>query len=174
MEGFTQALDGEILPIKRGRGRPPTKMREASRIAARERASMNHSIALRTRKIVDAQTVSAIGTYHLLELIRDPKNPQIIWERRIVRDIKRQEKFLDEATYGEDFIIVEGTPPDWRAGDALLNRAYGKPKETLEIEGEVSFKLKALHIVAPASTQAIAAPVKIIDMPAPPTSLNAG
>lgn len=159
------SAQGTPLPAKRRVGRPAGKQNEANRIAAREKAAFNKSASLRARKILNAQTISALGTHHMLELIRDPKNPEIIWERHIVRDMKRQENFLDEGEYGRDYIIVEGTPADWRAGDAILNRAWGKPKETLEVEGEVKFSLRAINSNAGALPAPVAAQVLRIVKP---------
>lgn len=134
-------------PARRGPGRPPGKLSESTKISAREKVAFNRMASLNARRILYSQLAVALGTFHMLELIRDPKNVEIIWERRIVRDIKRQEKFLEsgEYEYGRDFIIVEGALPDWRAGDAILNRAWGRAKEVVEIEGDVQFSIRALQ-----------------------------
>lgn len=148
-------------------GRPPSAQNAATKIATREKVAFNRIASKRAQKILQAQTVLAYGTYHIVELFRDPKNPQIILERHIVRDIKRQEALLNEFEHGVDYVILEGTPPDWRAGDAILNRAWGKPKETLEIEGEVKFTMSALHLHAQEKREEIDAPVVAHVLPAP-------
>lgn len=140
-----EVVKPRIAAEKRARGRPRGAQNEASKILAREKAIFNKKASLRANKILNATTIAALGTHHLLELIRDPNNREVILERHIVRDAKRQEHFLDEGEYGQEYIIVEGTPADWRAGDAILNRAWGKPKESIEVDHTHNFTLRAAH-----------------------------
>ena len=39
---------------------------------------------------------------------------------------------------------TQDIPMDWRAGNALFDRAYGKAKETVDLNGNVVFSLKGL------------------------------
>lgn len=121
-------------------GRPPSNM--ANQLVQREKAMFNKLASRRARKIIDAQTVAALGTYHILAISFDEEGNKHL---NIVRDMKRQENLIESGTLGKDYFIVEGTLPDWRAGDAILNRAWGKPKETTVVEGDFTFSLRALH-----------------------------
>lgn len=122
-------------------GRPPTKQNESTRLATREKVAFNRRASLMAGKLLNSQAILALGTHHMVTKTIDTDGKVHI---NIVRDMKRQQNLLDEGEYGKDYLIIEGTPADWRAADAILNRAWGKPKETLEIEGEVKFSLKGL------------------------------
>ena len=151
----------DIIPAqKRPVGRPAGKQNEASRVMAREKAYTNLLIAKRAKKLVESQTIVAIGTHHMITIRFDDDGTR---HTEIVRDDKRQEKLLTEGVYGKDYLIIEGTPADWRAGDALLNRAFGKPKETLEIDGEVGFTLRALNQVVPTQVLKVTGPEESFD-----------
>lgn len=137
-------MDTNLPTVKRGVGRPAgVRMTQQNKLIMREKQAFNRIASRRAQKILNAQTVTALGTYHLIELFRDKNN--VVVERHIVRDLKRQEVLLNDFEHGVDYQILEGTPPDWRAGDAILNRAWGKPKESIEVDVAV-FSLRALHV----------------------------
>jgi len=48
------------------------------------------------------------------------------------------------ASVGDDYYFVTAKEPDQRAIEMLLNRAFGKPKETVNVDGEVKFSLREL------------------------------
>lgn len=133
-------MNAALEPKKRGRPIGTTK--DALNEIRLSKVHVNKAIAARAAKIVSAQTVAALGTWYVVELSTD-ENEKIT--RTIVRDMKRIEYLLDNAVHGKDYLIVEGTLPDWRAGNAMLDRIHGRAKETLEIEGEVKFSLKQLN-----------------------------
>lgn len=128
-------------PIKRGRGRPPGKLNEATRIMQRERAAFNLTASRMAKKLLRAQAVIALGTHHIVVRSVDAEGKVHI---EIVRDEKRQEKLIEEGAYGKDYLILEGTPGDFRAVDSILNRAWGKPTENIDLSGEVKFSLVGL------------------------------
>ncbi len=158
------------LPARTKRGRPPGTILETTKLKRAAQASFNMLASHSARRILQSQLYQALGSYYVIELIRDPKDPLIIWERKIVRDDKRIQDFLENGAfeYGHDFIIVEGRPGDFRAGDAILNRAWGKPKETLEVEGDVKFSMRALHLHAQKVVKG-----EVIDAPQDPAQLDA-
>lgn len=73
-----------------------------------------------------------------------------------IRDEKRIENLLDTAELGVDYFIVVGALPDNKAADSILNRAWGKPAETLDVNVEHKFSLKDLA----ARRDAIRNPIK--------------
>ena len=79
-------------------------------------------IAGRAQSLIDAQTVSALG-YHKIVVREEvdgmPKLTQ-------VHDKDEIERLIIEGTLGEDYFIIVGSKPDWKAADALLDRSLGK------------------------------------------------
>lgn len=141
VQNMPQTTPQNVTPVKRGRGRPPGKLNEATRIAQRERAAFNLTASRMAKKLLRSQAVIALGTHHIVTRSIDDEGKVHI---NIVRDEKRQEKLLEEGTYGKDYLILEGTPGDFRAADSILNRAWGKPTETIDLGGEVQFSLIGL------------------------------
>lgn len=91
-------------------------------------------------KLLNAQAAVALGSYKMITItiIDGIKTVETI------RDDKRMQKLLDTGVLGEDYFIVVGKLPDFKAANALLDRAYGKAKETIDLSGEVKFSLTAL------------------------------
>jgi len=121
------------------RGRPPSNM--ANQLEQQEKAQFKILASKRARKIIDSQTVAAYGTYHIVALSYDADG---VRHQTIVRDEKRQASLLEKGLHGTDYMIIEGTPPDWRAGDAILNRAWGKPAETQDVNIKHTLVIHAL------------------------------
>jgi hypothetical protein len=81
-------------------------------------------------KLVDAQAVIALGTWKMLRpFIGEDGLPHT----ETIRDMDAMQDLIDNGIHGKDYLIVAGTEPDHKAADALLNRAYGKPTETLDL-----------------------------------------
>lgn len=123
-------------------GRPKGSLNKLTLLKEKRRNQIDKSIATMALKITNSQAMTALGTHKLLELYKDESTG--LMQKRVVNDIKRIEKFLESGVYGVDYIIVVGKNPDWKAGNALLDRTFGKAKETVEHTGEVTFSLKAL------------------------------
>ncbi len=86
------------------------------------------------KKILNAQSIVAVGTHKMVQMLKGPGDAII---PRTIRDEEEMQNLLDDGVYGVDYVIVMGREPDFRAGDAVLNRAFGKPKETVEIMNPV-------------------------------------
>jgi len=89
------------------------------------------TIAGRATKIVESQTVAAFGTHRVLRLTRDLEGK--ITNSSIVFETSEIDRLISAGEYGRDYIFASGADPDWRAGESLLNRTFGKPKDTLEL-----------------------------------------
>lgn len=136
------AHSAKNLPAKRGRGRPAGKLNEATKIESREKVAYKRIASLRAQKLLQSATIAAYGSYYIVRLLKNEAG--VVYGREIVRAEKEQEKLLTEAVHGEDYLIVEGTAPDWRAGQAILDRAWGKAKETIDVNENVTFTLRSL------------------------------
>ncbi len=86
-----------------------------------------------TNKLLDAQSIVAMGTHKMIAVTKDAEGKTHV---ETIRDEKRMQEFLDTGTYGIHYMIVEGSAPDFRAADAILNRALGKPTESIELTGK--------------------------------------
>lgn len=124
----------------RGRGRPVGTMTKETKLRMKSTATMQRRIYRIADKIIGAQIVSALGSYKIV--VKSVLDGIISFET--VRDEKRMQELLDNGIHGEDYLIVAGAIPDWKAGNALLDRGFGKAKESLELSGDVSFSLRAL------------------------------
>lgn len=96
---------------------------------------------MRAEKILEAQTNVALGTHKMLRLELDEAGMP---HRRTVSDEREMQNLLDTGIYGKDYIIIVGKAADWKAGNALLDRAFGKANESVKHTGEVVFSLRGL------------------------------
>lgn len=83
-------------------------------------------------KLLNIQLIAATGTHKMVVVGKDSQGKLTA---RAVKEGKEMQNLLDTGEYGKDYLIVAATEPDWKAADAMLNRTFGKPKETIELEG---------------------------------------
>lgn len=126
-------------------GRPVGRKNRLTLLKDKMRDKIEKQIAGVSMKIINAQTNVALGMHKMLALTFDEDGKRHI---ETVRDEKRMQNLLDHGEYGVDYLIVEGEKADWKAGNALLDRAFGKASETLKVNGEVKFSLKTLAMQA--------------------------
>lgn len=122
-------------------GRPLGTKNKLTILKEKKRADFDKSIALMAKKITNAQAIVALGNHKMIRMFKDADGTMHI---ETIKDETRMQNLLDTGVYGVDYIIVVGHEPDWKAGDALLNRVFGKATETVKHEGEIGFSLKAL------------------------------
>lgn len=103
--------------------------------AARER------ILVAADKLINAQMIQAVGTHRMVVVTVDKDDKRHI---ETVRDEARMQNLLDEGKYGEDYLILEGSKPDWKAAQSLLDRAFGKAAQQVSVTHEAGFSLVAL------------------------------
>lgn len=135
-KGATSIVNGKLKV-----GRPKGVLSPETILKNKAEKILRTRIYKMTDKLISAQSIVAIGTHKMIRISIDADGKKHV---ETVRDEKRMQNLLDTGVYGKDYIIVEGSLPDYRAADALLNRGYGKPKESLDLTGEVSFSLIGL------------------------------
>lgn len=101
----------------------------------------NLRVASMADKLLNSQAIVALGTHRMVTVEVDDEGKKHI---KTVRDETRMQNLLDTGVYGKDYLILEGSPAEWKAANALLDRAFGKAKESIDISGEVKFSLKGL------------------------------
>lgn len=122
-------------------GRPKGVLNQETLLKQKAQKEMNIRIAKMADKLLNSQAVVAIGTHKMVTVETDAEGKKHL---HVVRDEKRMEKLLTEGEYGKDYLVLEGTPADWKAANALLDRAFGKAKESLAVDVDVKFSLRSL------------------------------
>lgn len=112
---------------KKGGQNASTKLRDAAHSKFKDKAAKIAQTLLR------AQTVEAIGYHRIIAITIDREGNKHV---ETIKDEKKIEKLLAEGTLGVDYHIIAGKDPNYKASDAILNRAFGRPKETVELQGE--------------------------------------
>ncbi len=121
-------------------GRPRGSMTPENKLRMKTEQMLKKKIYRIADKLFQAQAVPALGTYRIIIKVDVGGIPII----ETVHDIKEIDRLLTTCIHGKDFWIVEGSKPDWKAADAMLDRGYGKAKETLDLNADLKFSLKEL------------------------------
>lgn len=124
-------------------GRLPGAVSAETKLKQKAEKVLKSFLYKSTKRLLHSQMIAAFGTHRVATPIKNDKG--VIIDYTIIRDEKELERLLSECKYGTDYFVLSGADPDWRAADALLSRAYGRPKETLAVEPGAGFSLLALE-----------------------------
>lgn len=121
------------------------------KLEMKQKEIMDKMIYNKTAPLIRAGMSNAMGQnfVYRIDEERDSKDKLISRKHILVTDPIEIAKALDQIEEGGqdpegNFYYVTAKEPDIRAIEMLLNRAYGKPKESLQLGGEVQFSLKSL------------------------------
>ena len=150
--------DIETVPEKKGKGgarpgagRKPGGMNQATKNAMAVKKEMNNRIAQNVDKLLNAQLGLALGeTFLFVKRSIELPDGKRRYETEMVEDIDTIKEYVDDDGYslnnnGEDYYFISRKPANNQAIDSLLNRAFGKATEKVEIEGGF-FKAETLNI----------------------------
>lgn len=133
------------------RGRKPGAVSMVRKMELKQKAIMEKMLYRKTAPLIRAGMIAAMGQnfVYRIDEERDSKGKLLSRKHVLVTEPEEIADALDQIEEGgrsanDDFYYVTTKEPDVRAIEMLLNRAYGKPKESLKVEGEVQFSLKAL------------------------------
>lgn len=84
-------------------------------------------------KLLEAQTVEALG-FHKMVRIETKKNGKYK-EICTVTNPEEFDSLLADGVLGKDYILVAAASPNYKASESILNRAFGRPTETVEVSG---------------------------------------
>jgi hypothetical protein len=151
--GRQQGIDGNG-GAREGAGRPKGSESEKTKVLKAQKSAMQELIAARTNELLAAQFRQAIGTARLFMREKVPMgelkrgkaprgNEQWTWKvSRVVND----DDFMiylslkhdahgnaKDTTTGIEFYYMEGKGGNYLALANLLDRAYGRPKESMEV-----------------------------------------
>lgn len=129
------------------------------------KAAMKQRIFAMADKLLNAQAIAALGTHRMVVLSFDEEGKKHI---ETVRDEKRMDTLLDTGVYGQDYLILAGAEPDWKAAESLLTRALGKPKETLDVNHNVFSLTQLAKSRKDLEALPEPTPVSFRELPAPP------
>lgn len=101
--------------------------------------AFNQRVMIAADSLFHAQLTLALGSVRVFRVdeIEDGKSKKRI--HTLVEDVDRIKEVLDEtdgsggATIEDDYYFVQQVSPDNKAIDSLLNRALGKPKDSLDV-----------------------------------------
>lgn len=121
---------------------------------------IKNTVALRAKTLINVQTMLAVGTVKVfkIETTRDEKGRETKSRPELVTD---DETIIDALDYeygdgenpsdDETYYFVTTKDPDNKALDSLIDRTFGKAKESKEIK-HTGLSLKDLHAQAIAET----------------------
>ncbi len=138
---ITPLIPPKEIVVKRGRGRPKGTIDPHTKLKIRAEKNFRFRVYKMTDKLLNSQLVTALGTHKVVTVEIDEEGKKHI---KMVNEVSRIEKLLTEGVYGKDYLIIEGTPADWKAANAILDRAFGKAKESISLDVDVKFSLKDL------------------------------
>lgn len=121
---------------KRGK-KSAKKIKELQLKAAIEQRAMQLA-----DKALNSVAVAAFGSYIVAEIKIDEKTNKK--KLTPVRDIEAISLLIDIGEQGVDYLILEGTAPDYKAALEIINRGIGKVKETTDVNVKHSFSLTDL------------------------------
>lgn len=126
--------ENSVLNIRKA-GRPKGAKNRLTILREKKRIEMETNIAKMTDKLVSSQAIAAIGSYRVVVVTTDAEGKKHL---ETVKSIKRIDELIAKKEHGKDYMILAGADPDWKAANAMLDRAYGKAKDTLEVQGTFS------------------------------------
>lgn len=135
-----------------GAGRPPGAVNEDTRMRQEKLNEIKNRIANAANSIVNAQLGMARGSSYLFHTkwITD-KSGKMVKSTERVTDPDIIESYLNGEydDLQDEFYYITTKSPNNFALDSLLNRAFGKPKETLEVQDRSQRKKIIVEIIDP-------------------------
>jgi hypothetical protein len=134
-----------------GGGRPKGSLALATKLRMKSQAVINNMIMKKSQQLIHAGMTVALGQNFVYRIDEEKNDKGNVTSRKhvLVEDPEEIALALDQmgvgATHPDDkYYYVTAKEPDHKAIEMLLNRAYGKPKESLDLNVDVKFSLKAL------------------------------
>lgn len=136
---------------REGAGRPKGKPTKATLEKQKVAEAFNQRVMAKADALFNAQLTLAVGSMKVFRVDETEDNGKKKREHVLVTDADEIKRLLDEHDGASG--VVEGVYyyfsevlPDNRAIDSMLNRALGKPKETLEHAGEIAHTHRVVRV----------------------------
>lgn len=135
-----------------GAGRPKGRLNQATLEKQKVAEAFNQRVMAKADALFNAQLTLAVGSMKVFRIDEtEGDNGKIKREHVHVTDADEIKRLLDEHDGASG--VVDGVyyyftdiSPDNKAIDSLLNRALGKPKDTLEHAGEIAHTHKVVRV----------------------------
>jgi len=132
-----KSVNGGVRP---GAGRPKGSMNKSTKDKKIAEQEMIQRIVNNVEKIINSQLTLAQGLSYLYRIDETGEGKEKRREHVLVEDPEEIKEYLDAEENGEtldSYYYISTKSPELRAIDSLLDRAFGKAKESLELSGEV-------------------------------------
>lgn len=128
--------DGRLAVLERNRiegklGRKKGGKNKSTLFKAQTLEEVQEAIKKMAGKLIAGQAIAATGTHQMATMEWDGDKMNYVR----VTDVDRMNELLANGECGKDYVVFSSMDPDWRAADALMNRAFGKPIESVELSG---------------------------------------
>ena len=124
-----------------GAGRPKGAKNKLTIAKEKARIEMETFTTKLAKSLVSSQAKIALGSYHIAIWVRGA-NGQM--QLKKITDDKQIEKLLATGIVDKDYIIVQASEGSWQAGNAVLDRTFGKATEHSKVDVDVKFSLVEL------------------------------
>lgn len=129
-----------------GAGRPKGVKNKATLVQKAINDAFNQRVMVHAGSLFQAQLTLAVGSVKVFRVDEVGEGKEKKRVHTLVSDSDKIQKVLDEtdgdggATVEDGYYFVTHVLPDNKAIDSMLNRALGKPTESLKLSGELQIK----------------------------------
>lgn len=124
-----------------GAGRRVGSKNKATLEKAAIQEAFNQRVMVQADSLFNAQLSLAVGSVKVFEVVETKDGNRTKREHFLVTNTERIKEVLDgfdgvgSGVIDDTYYLVSNVLPDNRAIDSMLNRALGKPKDTMEYSG---------------------------------------
>lgn len=118
---------------QKGAGRPKGSITAQTKQKIDALKMYRERVSVIAGKLLEAQTVEALGFHKMvrIELKKNKKHKELY----TVKDPEEFDSLLSDGVCGVDYLLVAAAAPNYKASESILNRAFGRPTETVEVSG---------------------------------------
>ena len=123
-----------------GAGRPKGKLNQSTLDKLKVGKEVEQRILKNVEKIFNKQMMLVEGCSYLYRIDQDEKGKKKPAE--LVTDAEEIRMYLDDEVDTDSYYYITTERPSQQAIDSFMNRAFGKPKESIEHTGEGGGEIK--------------------------------
>lgn len=118
--------------------------RVATILKEEAKKQMDLLIAQKAHDLVEAGLLAAMGSAYIYKIDAKSKKVTLLTDANEIAYAISEIKFNHSTEPDSEYFYATKEKPNYRAIEMLLNRTFGKPKESLDLTGEVKFSLREL------------------------------
>jgi hypothetical protein len=127
----TKPVKGKNGGARPGAGRPKGKLNKVNEQRQKAKERFIARVNKMTDELFNAQATIAQGASYLYRVDKDSDGHNLPAE--LVTDPKEIKKYIDDDLDSDSYYYITTERPDNRALDSMLNRAFGKPEEHIDL-----------------------------------------